>query len=129
MKKLTRKQESTIFKTRTRMLKVKGNYKNGFPDLTCRACKKEDETQAHILYECDSLHRDDPITNDDHDNHDNTETPEINTENPDTTTENLDNITDDTRWHDIFNEDPDELKKTANQIEKIMDNLTTCFDK
>ena len=37
MKALTRKQASTIFKTRTRMLKVKGNYKNGYPDLTCRS--------------------------------------------------------------------------------------------
>ena len=32
MLKLTRKEASTIFKTRTRMIKVKRNYKNGYPD-------------------------------------------------------------------------------------------------
>ena len=52
MKKLTRKQVSTIFKARTRMLKVKGNYKNGHRDLTCRACGYELETQGHVLSEC-----------------------------------------------------------------------------
>ena len=52
MKKLTRKQASTIFKARTRMLKVKNNYKNGFPDLICKACGVENETQSHVLYEC-----------------------------------------------------------------------------
>ena len=40
MKTLTRKQTSTIFKARSRMIKVKGNYKNGHPNLTCRICKK-----------------------------------------------------------------------------------------
>ena len=38
--KLTRKQASVIFKSRTRMIQTKGNYKNGHTDLTCRACKK-----------------------------------------------------------------------------------------
>ena len=56
MNKLTRKQASTIFKARTRMTKVKNNYKNGYTDLTCRACKREQETQSHALIECPVLH-------------------------------------------------------------------------
>ena len=56
MNKLTRKQASIIFKTRTRMIKVKGNYKNGNPDQTCRACECMPETQQHVLSECRVLH-------------------------------------------------------------------------
>ena len=56
MNKLTRKQASVIFKARTRMIKVKGNYKNGHADLTCRACKNTSETQKHALEECPVLH-------------------------------------------------------------------------
>ena len=52
MTKLTRNQASTIFKTRTRMIKVKGNYKNGNTDLNCRICKQKEESQQHILEEC-----------------------------------------------------------------------------
>ena len=60
MNKLTRNQASTIFKTRTRMLKVKSNYKNGNKDLTCRMCGKHEETQDHILEECESINIDHP---------------------------------------------------------------------
>ena len=60
MNKLTRNQASTIFKTRTRMLKVKSNYKNGNKDLTCRMCGKHEETQDHILEECESINKDHP---------------------------------------------------------------------
>ena len=56
MNKLTRKQASVIFKTRTRMIKVKSNYKNGYTDLKCRACKDMPETQQHALRECKVLH-------------------------------------------------------------------------
>ena len=56
MNKLTRKQASTIFKTRTRMIKVKSNYKNANNDLRCRACKSAEETQNHTLSECSALH-------------------------------------------------------------------------
>ena len=56
MAKLTRKQASTIFKARSRMLKVKGNYKNGFQDHMCRACSKTMETQQHVLFTCEKLH-------------------------------------------------------------------------
>ena len=59
MKNMTRKQVSTIFKARTRMIKVKGNYKNEYPDQTCRACKKYAETQQHALKECEILN---PVT-------------------------------------------------------------------
>ena len=58
MNELTRKQTSLIFKARTRMLKVKSNYKNGHPNLTCRMCKTEEETQTHILEECPVVHPD-----------------------------------------------------------------------
>ena len=58
MSVLTRKQTSLIFKARTRMLKIKGNYKNGHTDLTCRLCKSKEETQVHILEECPALHPD-----------------------------------------------------------------------
>ena len=50
---LDRKTTSTIFKTRTRMIDVKANYKNKYKDQTCRLCKKENETQQHILTECE----------------------------------------------------------------------------
>ena len=52
---LTRNQASTIFKTRTRMLKTKSNYKNGHKDLNCRLCGKEEETQQHVLEKCEQL--------------------------------------------------------------------------
>ena len=58
MNELTRKQTSLIFKARTRMLKVKSNYKNGHPNLTCKMCKTEEETQTHILEECPVVHPD-----------------------------------------------------------------------
>ena len=56
MNELTRKQTSTIFKARSRMLKVKCNYKNGYKDLKCRICKNEEETQTHILEHCPAIH-------------------------------------------------------------------------
>ena len=34
------------------MLKVKGNYKNKYTELTCRWCKNNVETQEHILKQC-----------------------------------------------------------------------------
>lgn len=56
MNELTRKQASMIFRARSRMIKVKGNYKNGHLDLKCRMCKDYEETQNHILQECSVLH-------------------------------------------------------------------------
>ena len=63
MNKLTRNQASTIFKARTRMLKVKANYKNGNKDLKCRTCGKQEETQNHILEECEAINKSEkPVT-------------------------------------------------------------------
>ena len=50
MDKLTRVETSTIFKARTRMLDVKNNYRNKYPDLICRGCGNEEETQQHTSY-------------------------------------------------------------------------------
>ena len=61
MNELTRKQTSLIFRARCRMIKIKGNYKNGHHDLRCRLCKKETETQTHILEECPSLHKNETL--------------------------------------------------------------------
>ena len=58
LNKLTRNQSSTIFKARTRMLMVKSNYKTKYQNnLFCRACGKEEETQNHVLEECQNLHQ------------------------------------------------------------------------
>ena len=43
---------TNIFAVRSRMLKVKGNYKNKYTDKTCRWCKDSMETQEHILKQC-----------------------------------------------------------------------------
>ena len=59
--KLTRNQVSTIMKARTRMLKVKDNYKNGHSDLSCRLCGNSEETQMHILEKCQKLSQMTPI--------------------------------------------------------------------
>ena len=56
MDKLTRNQCSYIFQGRTRMLKIKENYKTANRDLTCRMCSKTQETQKHILEECEIIH-------------------------------------------------------------------------
>ena len=73
-----------IFRARTRMLNVKGNYKSAFTnEMKCRACQEKEEDQTHIH-----------------------PTPKTKV-----TTE------------EIFNEDTNELRKTATKIEKIMDKL------
>ena len=61
MNELTRKQCSIIFKARTRMIKVKANYRNGHQNLKCRMCKNEEETQTHVLEECLAIHPDNAI--------------------------------------------------------------------
>ena len=58
MRRLTRNQASTIFKARTRMLKVKNNFRKMSETNTCRMCNKECETQQHILKECPEIHKD-----------------------------------------------------------------------
>ena len=34
------------------MIKIKGNYKNKYIDLSCRWCGEDEETQPHILKYC-----------------------------------------------------------------------------
>ena len=55
MTRLQRKACTNIFNTRARMIKVKGNYKNNHTDMKCRWCKKKEETQIHILTECNGF--------------------------------------------------------------------------
>ena len=52
MDNLSRTECASIFNTRARMIKVKGNYKNKYNDKNCRWCQKYNETQTHILTEC-----------------------------------------------------------------------------
>lgn len=59
MNKLTRKQTSALFKARTRMLDVKNNFRGKYPDTERRMCKREIETQKHILEECSAMHTSD----------------------------------------------------------------------
>ena len=40
------------------MLDVKNNFRGMYRDLKCRACNKKDETQEHILSECQTIHKD-----------------------------------------------------------------------
>ena len=87
MNKLTRLEVSTIFKTRTRMLDVKNNFRGMYTNLTCRGCGKTDETQQHVLEKCETIHL--------------TEKSKINQE-------------------EIFAEEPNELKKTAEEKPYIM---------
>ena len=55
--KTPRTVASTIFQARSRMIKVKSNYKNKYKNnLTCRACGLTEETQSHILEDCPKLH-------------------------------------------------------------------------
>ncbi len=49
MNKLNRHQVSTIFKARTRMIDVKNNFRGKYPDIKCRGCNNENETQTHVL--------------------------------------------------------------------------------
>ena len=54
-KKLNRNQVSLIFKARTRMLNLKANFKNRHQEHKCRLCKEAEETQSHVLEECQKL--------------------------------------------------------------------------
>ena len=57
MNKLTRKQVSMIFQAKCRMLKIKANFKTKFNNVTtCRLCGLKEETQEHVLTECNQVH-------------------------------------------------------------------------
>ena len=47
-----RENTSIIFKARNRMLNITGNFKNKYQNLTCRLCNLQEETQEHILTQC-----------------------------------------------------------------------------
>ena len=57
--KITKEERQNIFKLRSRVTEVKMNYKRKYEDLTCKACKKEEETQEHIL-ECEEIEKKEP---------------------------------------------------------------------
>jgi hypothetical protein len=56
LSKLTRTEASEIFKLRSRMIKVKRNFKGAYTNLTCRGCNANEENQKHVLEECSSIH-------------------------------------------------------------------------
>ena len=66
MTNLTRLEASTLFKTRSRMLDVKTNYKNKYRDQQCRKCNLSEETQQHILEECPEIHQDNSLITPEH---------------------------------------------------------------
>ena len=57
--KLNRIEVSTIFKTKTRMIDTRTNYKGKYQDTRCRHCELHQETQEHILEKCKKLHKND----------------------------------------------------------------------
>ena len=54
MDKCNRMDANIIFRARTRMLKVKANFRNMYQDTTCRLCKRMEENQEHVLETCNS---------------------------------------------------------------------------
>ena len=58
--KLPKEQARAIFMARTRMIKVKTNYKNMYTNTICRGCGLKEETQ-HVLEECTSIHTQDNL--------------------------------------------------------------------
>ena len=50
-KNLTTEEIQTLFKLRTRMVEVKGNFETGQVNLWCRTCQLFKETQQHLI-EC-----------------------------------------------------------------------------
>ena len=52
MNELNKHEAKTIFTYRSRMMKVKTNYKGSYKDYNCRFCDKHEETQKHIIEDC-----------------------------------------------------------------------------
>ena len=50
---MPREESEHIFRVRCRMVLTKTNMKGSFKDLTCRYCGKTEETQKHLIEECD----------------------------------------------------------------------------
>ena len=59
--KLPKEQARAIFMARTRMIKVKTNYKNMYTHTISRVCGLKEETQQHVLEECTSIHTQDNL--------------------------------------------------------------------
>ena len=57
--KISKEERQNIFKLRSRVTDVKMNYKRKYENLTCKACKEEEETQEHIL-ECKEIEKEEP---------------------------------------------------------------------
>ena len=53
---LTDKQKQLLTNFRTRMYKVRNNYKNLYENQLCQLCKSENEDQIH-LFNCDKIIR------------------------------------------------------------------------
>ena len=49
---MPKEQARAIFMARTKMIKVKTNYKNMHSNTLCWGCGQTDETQQHVLEEC-----------------------------------------------------------------------------
>ena len=49
-----RMETNVIFSARTKMLKVKTNFRNMHQDTVCRIYKEEEENQEHVLEHCKS---------------------------------------------------------------------------
>ena len=57
---LSTQQVKFIFQARSRMIDIRANFENKYKDLSCRACKKEVESQPHLLL-CEELNDDNVI--------------------------------------------------------------------
>ena len=48
-------QARILFKIRTRMIKVKNNFRNGATETKCSLCKDGEDSQEHIFTECNKV--------------------------------------------------------------------------
>ena len=53
--KISQNMAEIIFSLRSRVTKVKMNYKGSFENLECEVCKEEQESQKHIIQECKKM--------------------------------------------------------------------------
>ena len=53
--KISQNMAEIIFCLRSRVTKVKMNYKGSFENLECEVCKEDKESQKHIIQECKKI--------------------------------------------------------------------------